>query len=417
MMSPSPAPSGRTTRWQEWKQLDPRVWRMAAARAINTMGLSLVMAFLGVYVVEERGYPAWIYGLIALAANLGQSLVNAWAGNLSDRIGRKPLITGALYVRALVIAGLGTQVLLHAPLWSLALNMVVSSALRGCFEPVAYALVSDVVTSDQRISAFSLQRMGTNFGWAIGPAAGGLLSQFLPYGVVFYFATVGLLIAARITTNVVDPVARRARAASDDGTLVDSLREAARDPVMVPLLIGTFLAALMHTQLFSTFAIFMTERVGVDKGDVGLMYAANGAAVLLLQFPAVGLLHRWGGTRLLAMSSLIEATGFFLIGIAGGLAGGIGAILVITCAEVLLDPSHQTAIAMVADPARRGRAFGVVGFTQMVGVACAPLVGGGLLDGIGHHHVVMWGLIACIGVAQAAAFTVFIRRLNRRGVR
>ena len=31
---------------------------MAAARAINTMGLSLVMAFLGVYVVEERGYPA-----------------------------------------------------------------------------------------------------------------------------------------------------------------------------------------------------------------------------------------------------------------------------------------------------------------------------------------------------------------------
>jgi hypothetical protein len=40
-----------------------------------------------------------------------------------------------------------------------------------------------------------------------------------------------------------------------------------------------------------------------------------------------------------------------------------------------------------------------------------------LLDGIGHHHVMMWGLIACIGVAQAVAFTVFIRRLNRRGVR
>jgi MFS family permease len=162
---------------------------MAAARAINTMGLSLVMAFLGVYVVKERGYPAWLYGCIALAANLGQSMTNAWAGNLSDRIGRKPLITGALYIRALVIAALGTQVLFHAPLWSLALNMIVSSSLRGCFEPVAYALVSDVVAPEQRVSAFSLQRMGTNLGWAVGPAMGGLLATFLPYGVVFYIAT------------------------------------------------------------------------------------------------------------------------------------------------------------------------------------------------------------------------------------
>lgn len=383
---------------------------MAAARAINTMGLSLVMAFLGVYVVKDRGYPAWLYGCIALAANLGQSLVNAWAGNLSDRIGRKPLITGALYIRAGVIAVLGTQVLFHAPLWSLALNMVVSSSLRGCFEPVAYALVSDVCAPDQRISAFSLQRMGTNLGWAIGPAMGGLLATFLPYGVVFYIATVGLLIAARITARVDDPIVRRPRAATDDASLLESLAEARRDPRMRPLLVGTFLMALMHTQLFSTFAIYMT-RVGVETDQVGLAYAVNGAAVLLLQFPAVGLIHRWGSRRLLPIASLLEAGGFWLIGLAASLAGGMAAVLVITCAEVLLDPSHQTAIAMVADPARRGRAFGVVGFAQMLGVACAPLVGGALLEGAGPHHVVMWSVIASIGAAEAIAFTVFIRRL------
>src|ERR1041384_6645157 len=110
--------------------LDRRVWQMAIARAINTMGLSLVMSFLGIYVVETRGYPAWVYGLIALAANLGQSMSNAWAGALSDRIGRRPLITTSLFVRSGVIALLGTQVLLDAPLWSLAANMVVASTLR-----------------------------------------------------------------------------------------------------------------------------------------------------------------------------------------------------------------------------------------------------------------------------------------------
>lgn len=413
-MSAVVAPSPRPSRWEEWRRLDGRVWRMAAARAINTMGLSLVMAFLGVYVVAERGYPAWLYGCIALVANLGQSLVNAWAGNLSDRIGRKPLITGALYVRAGVIALLGTQVLLHAPLWSLALNMVVSSSLRGCFEPVAYALVSDVCATDQRISAFSLQRMGTNLGWAIGPAMGGLLAQFLPYGVVFYFATIGLLVAAQITARVEDPIVKRARAATDNDSVLTALREARRDPVMRPLLIGTFLMALMATQLFSTFAIYMT-RVGVDTGSVGLAYAVNGGAVLLLQFPAVGLIHRWGTKRLLPVAALLEAAGFLVVGFAASLAGGMAAVLVITCAEVVLDPSHQTAIAMVADPAHRGRAFGVVGFAQMVGVACAPLVGGALLDHTGHHHVVMWSVIASIGVLEAVAFTIFNARARFAG--
>ncbi len=178
---------------------------MAFARAINTMGLSLAMSFLGIYIVEGRGYDAWIYGLICLAANLCQSWSNAWAGNLSDRIGRRPLITGSLFIRAVFIAALGTQVMLDAPLWSLALNIVVSSSLRGCFEPVAYALVSDVVGDEDRIKAFGLQRMGTNLGWAVGPALGGVLTLVMPYGTVFYIASAGMIVAATLTMRIEDP--------------------------------------------------------------------------------------------------------------------------------------------------------------------------------------------------------------------
>src|SRR5215510_10224199 len=152
--------------------LDPRVWRMAFARAINTMGLSQVMSFLGIYVVETRGYPAWVYGLIALAANLGQSMSNAWAGNLSDRIGRRPLIT--------------------------------------------YALVADVVPESQRVSAFGIQRMGTNVGWAVGPALGGVLTLVIPYGAVFYIAAAGMIVAGIVTLRIADPVRRTVHAASPD---------------------------------------------------------------------------------------------------------------------------------------------------------------------------------------------------------
>jgi MFS family permease len=383
---------------------------MAFARAVNTMGLSLVMSFLGIYVVETRGYPAWVYGVIALAANLGQSMSNAWAGNLSDRIGRRPLITTALFVRSGFIALLGAQVTLDAPLWTLGANIVVTSTLRGCFEPVAYALVADVVREDQRVAAFGIQRMGTNLGWAIGPALGGVLTLVIPYGAIFYLAAAGLILAGIVTLGVEDPVRKAAPAAPGGDDLRGALRQGLADRVLRMLLLGTFLCALLETQMFSTFSIYMTEKIRLTKADVGLLYACNGIGVLILQVPALALIRRFGIRTMLPWSSLFDALGFALIGLGSGFAGGAAAILVLTCAEVLFDPSQQAAIAEVADPAHRGRAYGVVGFASMIGIAFAPLLGGVLLDTIGDHHAAMWFTIATIGGAQTLCFLAFVRR-------
>jgi len=312
-------------------------------------------------------------------------------------------------VRSVFIALLGVQVLLEAPLWTLAANYVVTSALRGCFEPVAYALVADVVAPEQRIAAFGLQRMGTNLGWAIGPALGGVLTLVMPYGAVFLLAALGVVIAGIVCSRIEDPI-RVTPALSETRALATSaLREGLRDPVIRLLLAGTFLAALLQTQMFSTFSIYMTDELGLTKADVGLLYTFNGAGVLLLQIPALRLIERFGIRRTLPWASLLDAIGFALIGAGSGFAGGMIAMLTITSAEVVFSPAHQTAIADVADPARRGRTYGVVGFVQMVGIAVAPLLGGILLDTIGDQHAAMWATIATIGGLQTLCFFAFVR--------
>jgi MFS family permease len=397
------------TRFAAWAELDRRIWTMAWARAVNTVGLSLVMSFLGVYVVDERGYPAVLFGAIALGANLMQSLTNAWAGELSDRVGRRPIMVGSLTVRAVVIAGLGVQILLHAPLWSLALNFVASSALRGCFEPVAYALVTDIAKPEQRVAAFGLQRMGTNLGWAVGPAAGGVLAVAIPYGAVFFFASAGLLAAAWTCRGLVDPREHGGGRHLAAVRLRDALAEALQQPPMVALLLGSFLFSVAHTQMFSVFAIYMTKGLGLAKDEVGLLYTINGALVLLMQWPALGAIQRIGTGAALVFASLVFAVGFGLIGAADGFAGGALAIAVITVGEVVFAPAHQSAAAQSGDAARLGKSFGLVGFMQMLGVAAGPLVGGAVFDAIGEHHMIMWGSVSVLCVVLAIVFVVYAR--------
>ena len=398
---------------REWSELDPRVRRMAVARAINTGGMSLVMSFLGIYVVITRGYPAWLYGVCALFANVGQSMASAWAGELSDRIGRRPLVTGSLIVRAAVIALLGVQVLLHAPLWTLAINFVASSMLRGCFEPVAYALVADVVPPEQRISAYGFQRMGTNFGWALGPSVGGLLTLVIPYGAVFFIAGVGLLFAAWTTTGIPEP---RGARELDRARLIDALREAAARPEVALLLVNAFLFYLVHTQLFSTFSIFMAGQLHLSKAQIGLLYMINGVAVLALQLAAIRVVKRVGVDRALVIAALVYVCGDLLVGLSIGFFTAALAVIALTCAEIVLAPAQQTAAAELSDAERRGRTFGVVEFAGILGVACAPLIGTGLYYEIGGHHVLMWGAIAGIAALLALNGVIFGRVRRRRSV-
>ncbi|HUS68804.1 MAG TPA: MFS transporter, partial [Kofleriaceae bacterium] len=202
-----------------YRGLDRRIWTLAAVRGVNTMGLSLVLSFMGIYLVTERGVSGFAVGAIYCVANVCQAVANTYAGSMSDRIGRRRLMVTALLSRVVIVALLGALVTAHASIPVLTVVLVVSAALRGGFEPVAYAVVADLATPSQRIAAFGLQRVGTNVGWAIGPALGGFLASVIDYGHVFYCAVVPVLFSALVIARMVDPPRPRAVSAPADSTI------------------------------------------------------------------------------------------------------------------------------------------------------------------------------------------------------
>ena len=97
--------------------LDRRIWLLALARCINTMGFSLVMPFMAMHLVEDRGATGALYGAIYLVGGLVAALGQGISGELSDRIGRRKVMVSGLAARAVNLAALGFAVLESSPIW------------------------------------------------------------------------------------------------------------------------------------------------------------------------------------------------------------------------------------------------------------------------------------------------------------
>jgi MFS family permease len=116
---------------------------------------------------------------VAEAAAVGGTYLGVWGisqlftGALSDRIGRKPLVTGGLWVQSIGIVLLATGA--DASSWLMA--ALVMGLGTGMVYPTLLAAVSDLAHPTWRASALGVYRLWRDSGYAFGALLGGLLAD------------------------------------------------------------------------------------------------------------------------------------------------------------------------------------------------------------------------------------------------
>src|SRR5256714_11355925 len=161
----------RLNPWRGLSGLPREVWLLFATNLINRAGM-MVLPFLVLYLTRERGFTPGQAGLGLALYGAAAIVAGPLSGWLSDRIGALPIMRASLLmsgaaVLAFPLAGSRAAIYAMTILWA------------GCaelFRPASLAAITHVVSSDQRKSAYALNRLAINIGMSIGPALGGFLA-------------------------------------------------------------------------------------------------------------------------------------------------------------------------------------------------------------------------------------------------
>ncbi|MCG7844735.1 MAG: MFS transporter [Methanomassiliicoccales archaeon] len=405
------------------QSFDHRVWTLFYGRIISSLGFSIVMPFLSIYLNEERGVPMTVVGLVLLVSAVVGALGQIIGGELADIVGRKKIMVIAMASRCLIFAMLAYVIVGGSDLLVIAAMVSLSSLAGSFFEPATNALIADVVEPKRRLEAYGLLRIGGNIGWTMGPLLGGLLVM-VSYPFLFLISalatgTVAVIVYLLVQESITASTRRERFSLMDLGRLGKDRRFLAFSFISIFLF-------MMFGQMASTYAVFSTAQVGISKAEIGYLYAINGIMVVLIQFPISRVIKHYRMTRVLAVGSLFYAVGYGLVGLAPSLGMHLPEILtspgftflaicmfVVTMGEIIVSPSAMALVAKMSPERERGRYQGVYGLVSNFGFSAGPFFGGILYDRYIGDPLVMWIGIGLFGLIAAMGFVGLGRFIPR----
>jgi MFS transporter, DHA1 family, multidrug resistance protein len=172
------------------KWLPSRQLGIVLGIAVLTAGaIEIISPILVQYLGENVSTSLPAIALAFLPAALAGTVLPSRLGGMSDRYGRRPVLSGAL-----LVGGLATLVVPFVrSLWPLALLWVFEAAAFAAAIPAAEGLVVDIAGGERPGMALGFYTAAIGLGGVFGPLLGGWLSDHFAPGWVF--ATGAVLMA------------------------------------------------------------------------------------------------------------------------------------------------------------------------------------------------------------------------------
>jgi DHA1 family tetracycline resistance protein-like MFS transporter len=383
----------------------------------DLLGFSLILPQLPYY-AESFGATPLIVGLLVASYAAAQLIGAPLLGRLSDRMGRRPVlllsVTGTFVgfillgvaptlgqLLARVVSAQSANALIIAVLF---FSRILDGVTGGNLT-VAQAYIADVTDEADRAKSLGLIGAAFGLGFIIGPAAGGLLSQW-GYSVPA-FAAAGLSFLNLLAILIFLPESLTAERRKEMATqqrppfTLNAMLAALKRPIVGPLLHVRLFYGLAFATFQSIFALY-AQSIGLTSQTTGYVLAYVGLLSVITQAGLIGpLTRRFRETWLIITSLWIMGISLLAWAFTARLWLLLVVILPLALSGGVLNTVMQSSISKAVSRDEIGGILGLTGSLDAFTRVIAPSMGGFLLGYLG-----LWapGVFSAILMAWAVSF-------------
>lgn len=311
--------------------------RIYAVRFFSWAAWSVFFSFMSLWLLKGEFFDAAQVGSIAATAALanraGALVFAPWINRTSVRRAVTISQIGVIASTAVMVALEAARVA-FLPWWLAASLIFGLSCSIATLAQVTY--IARHFSASENLKAFSYENVALNLSAGLSPLLSSvLLERHTPmYGFApILFGLVSIALIAGIA-----PAGAEQEPPPEAETARDTTSRLPRKIVFIAL---NFLIFFAFTLFYNVFPVYAKEAMSVEQ--IGLMFAASSALIVLLQIPTSRLAARHKAVTLAMLSNACMALG--IVGLyfsVSHVAAACGAIVLLTLSEIIFGPLYQS---------------------------------------------------------------------------
>ncbi len=375
---------------------------LAGIFSFRMMGLFMILPVFSLYAEDLGGgkTPPVLIGLAIGIYGLTQALLQIPFGMLSDRIGRKPVITAGLLLFAAgsVLAATADSIT----------GIIIGRALQGsgAIAAAVMAMAADLTREEHRTKAMAVIGMSIGLSFALSLALGPILNGWIGVPGIFWltallaFGGIALLYFA-VPVPVHSGFHRDTEA---DPSLFSTV---IRNPDLLRLDSGIFLLHMMLTASFVVLPFALRDYAGIATVHHGYLYLPVLLVSLALMVPLVIVAEKRRRIKTIFLTAilLLGVSELGLLLFFRHVSGIVISLLLFFIAFNVLEALLPSLIVKYAPAEMKGTAMGVYSTSQFMGAFIGGVAGGSL-----------YGLAGLPGVFGACALAAGLWLWLARGM-
>jgi multidrug resistance protein len=354
---------------------------------IDLIGFGIIIPILPRYSETHFGANEFQIGILIASFSFFQFLFSPVLGRISDRIGRKPVISFAL-----IISSISYLIFAFAPNYWIALLSRSIAGIGGGSISAAQAYIADVTDKSERTKGMGIIGTAFGLGFVLGPFIGGILAS---YGyIVPNLSASGFSLLAFILTQffLQESLKTKSTLTFESQDFTKSLRLSRYSHIFSGNFVGKFsliffIITFSIANTYGVIPIFAYRYLHFTDREIGYVYAVIGIIGVIFQGYLIGKLTKiFGEKRLLLSGIILLASGLAFIPLSISNVFLIWLfIILMSIGLAFINPTILSLISKLTSPEKQGEVLGVNQSMGSLGRVLGPVWGGFAFNVLGYQ--------------------------------